>query len=234
MLSLALATAVTLVTPADCSGSGLNPLRSAGCRAIAADEAFAGMAELANTNAAFRAYMLPDGLLFRPGPVEARIALDTEAPGSPLRWHPAVALVDAGGDAVVTSGPWSLTGRDGTVYTGYYVTVWERSASEPRIRWDFGNLGPTLPDAAYAQLYAEVLAGGGPVHLTDAELPGLVPAAELATSCMLDGGRTAHPGQDLRTTYADQPGTTPEAGPACQRWTVVSNAQALIVVDSVN
>jgi ketosteroid isomerase-like protein len=112
---------------------------------VAAERAFAAASGESGGKGAFLRFIDEDGILFRPGPMNGRAALEAgpEFPG-PLAWTPEVAAVSGDGVLGFTTGPWTLTvGQD--VGTGRYTTVWRRTASgEYRFVLDVGVQGPSM------------------------------------------------------------------------------------------
>lgn len=108
---------------------------------VAAERAFAAMADTAGTRAAFLANLAEDGVVFSPHATNGR-AFWTRRPASAavLAWAPAVADVSLDGDLGWTMGPWTWrAGRDSAVTArGTFVTVWRRTADGWRVAADDG------------------------------------------------------------------------------------------------
>lgn len=128
---------------------------------IAAERAFAGDAAQKGVDAAFRAHVAPDGVLFRPDPVNGLAWMDAQPadpPGTPpqtgLSWWPVYAGIAASGDLGFTTGPWRVADRG-----GYYLTLWRRQADGS---WKFAlDHGPRLQLPAPAE---EPAGRDGPVR----------------------------------------------------------------------
>jgi ketosteroid isomerase-like protein len=97
---------------------------------VEAERAFCKVAIEKGARQAFLAYLADDGIIFRPGPVEAKKwwTERSEQPGV-LMWEPAFADVSRGGDLGYTTGPWEFreqSASDPPVAFGHYVTIWRR------------------------------------------------------------------------------------------------------------
>ncbi|HEU0099303.1 MAG TPA: DUF4440 domain-containing protein [Allosphingosinicella sp.] len=115
---------------------------------VAAERAFAGAARSEGVNAAFLEYSAPDGLVFQPGPTNAKAAL-AEHPIPPIKlsWWPAYAGIAESGDLGFTTGPY-LIGEGERRRHGWYFTVWKRQ-SDGRWRWVLDHGPPTREAAPY-------------------------------------------------------------------------------------
>jgi ketosteroid isomerase-like protein len=93
---------------------------------VEAERAFAAAASADGANAAFLRWSAPDALLFQPGPVNAKAALEANPiPPVPLKWWPAYAGIAASGDLGFTTGPY-VAGSGDRLGHGWYFTVWKR------------------------------------------------------------------------------------------------------------
>lgn len=112
---------------------------------------FAAAARQDNVRDAFLAHIADDGILFRPGPVHGRDALEHQQPGPELlAWRPIYAEAAASGDLGFTTGPWSFRPRRDTadVAFGHFVTVWKKQSDGAwRFVLDIGV--STMPDTTY-------------------------------------------------------------------------------------
>jgi ketosteroid isomerase-like protein len=102
---------------------------------IAAERAFAAISVADGMRAAFLANFSDDGLMFSPGPVNARQALTARpAPADPhavrLEWSPAAGAVAASGDLGFTTGPFVFSDLRGgrPPQHGVYFSIWRREA----------------------------------------------------------------------------------------------------------
>jgi len=111
---------------------------------VAADRAFEGMAADDGVDAAFQAYMSPEGVLFRPGPVAAGAWLSENAFGlASLRWVPTTAALAASGDLGYTTGPYIATDTSGQESHGHYLSIWATNADGGfHVVLDTGTPGP--------------------------------------------------------------------------------------------
>lgn len=118
---------------------------------IAAELAFAKAARERNVRDAFLSYIADDGVLFRPGPVNGRTALEGQAANRDrLDWRPIYADIAASGDLGFTTGPWTFRPEAGGAPAfGHFVTVWKR---QPDGSWRFvADIGirTTAADTTY-------------------------------------------------------------------------------------
>lgn len=95
-----------------------------------AERGFAHASMTLGITPSFQAYVAPDGIIFRPGPVPAveTLASDVDEPGDTLDWWPSYGGVAASADLGYSAGPWQYTRANGRSFYGYYVTVWRRQA----------------------------------------------------------------------------------------------------------
>lgn len=99
---------------------------------VAVEAAFAARVREAGVKAGFLEFLAPDGVVFRPGPVNGPDYL-AERPASAglLSWRPALADLSAAGDLGYSSGQYEArAAADGPVAgTGWYLSVWRRQPS---------------------------------------------------------------------------------------------------------
>ena len=113
---------------------------------VAAERAFAAAARTDGVNAAFLRWSAPDALLFQPGPVNAKAALQANPiPALPLEWWPAYAGIAASGDLGFTTGPY-VAGSGDRQGHGWYFTIWRRQADGSWL-WILDH-GPRTREAA--------------------------------------------------------------------------------------
>ena len=98
---------------------------------LAADRAFAAMAQAQGVPAAFAEYAAADAILMRNGePVQGAAAVAGAharwPQGARLQWAPAGGDVSERGDMGWTWGRSTFTGADGVAHAGRYVSVWKR------------------------------------------------------------------------------------------------------------
>ena len=95
-----------------------------------AETTFARMATEKGTRAAFLANMADDGVIFQPGPVNAKKSWEKRAPSdSVLSWEPNFVAVSASGDFGYTTGPWEFkerpTDAEAIAY-GQFLSIWKK------------------------------------------------------------------------------------------------------------
>jgi ketosteroid isomerase-like protein len=124
---------------------------------IQAELAFARLADEIGVRPAFVANFADDAVWLLPAPTTLAAAHAARpAPADPravrLQWHPAIAGVAASGDLGYSSGPSTISMRDGSRSPSYgmYFSMWKRGSDD---RWlvalDTGVSSPTpVPDAA--------------------------------------------------------------------------------------
>lgn len=98
---------------------------------VAAERAFRADVAAHGVRDGFIRHFAADGVLFRPGPVNALEFLQAQQaqPGL-LEWEPAFAAVATSNDLGFTTGPWTYRPgeADSVVAAGHYATVWRRDA----------------------------------------------------------------------------------------------------------
>jgi ketosteroid isomerase-like protein len=125
------ATAQTERTPPAMDTDSLRHARTAESVAsiVAAERAFRADVARLGVRDGFIRNFAAEGILFRPGPVNAiefLRALESQ-PGL-LEWEPSFAAVSLSNDLGFTTGPWTYRPgeADSVVASGFYSTVWER------------------------------------------------------------------------------------------------------------
>ena len=112
---------------------------------VAAEIAFARLAQEKGQWTAFRETSAPDAVMFVPQRVKARDWLKAQAnPAEAVKWQPHAVYVSCDGNAGATTGAWQKGGGN-----GYFTTVWLRDPISGKINWvlDHGD-GLTAPRAA--------------------------------------------------------------------------------------
>lgn len=122
-------------------------------RMVQAEYEFSAMATRTTQRAAFLEYIAADGILFRPGPVNAQQAL-SQGKGSPgiLHWYPSYAEISGRGDLGLTSGPWIYWGSGQAAAYGHFVSIWRK---QPNGEWRNvldGGIGHAAPSVTPARL----------------------------------------------------------------------------------
>jgi ketosteroid isomerase-like protein len=114
---------------------------------IAAERAFAADGVANGVRASFPRHAAPDGIVFNPGPVNARQLYGSlpprTTPSPTLDWWPVFAGASRSGDLGFTTGPYAVNGTVG----GWYFTVWRRQA-DGGWQWMFDGGGPASSDHA--------------------------------------------------------------------------------------
>lgn len=202
---------------------------------VEAERSFARTSEEKGVREAFLAWLAPDAVVFRPGPVEGRPLYERMDPASPavLTWSPEIADVSASGELGYTSGPYELRPSRGADPTGsgHYVSIWKKRPDGAwRVLLDAGithaSLGP--PPAMVRDM-------GPPAAAEAPELsPEALREAEAAFVKDAAGALEARIGRDgLRAAYktlaADgirlyRPGRPPLVGKAAWLETVPARA----------
>jgi len=139
----------------------------------AAETAFAAQSAREGMRAAFLAWLAPDAIVFRDGPVNGP-ALIASRPQPPidLAWRPVFVEVAASGEMGLSTGPSTVTSRTDPAAPprhGQFVSVWTRAPGGPwRVRVD---LGISHPGAALAD---------EPLEARSTPSPGTADAGSLA------------------------------------------------------
>ena len=87
-----------------------------------AEIAFSDYALKNGTNAAFNTFSAPDGVVFRPNPVNARKFYSTAPDMKNLSWSPSYTQISRSGDWGFTTGAYVVDGEQKTY--GQYLSVW--------------------------------------------------------------------------------------------------------------
>jgi ketosteroid isomerase-like protein len=168
-----------------------NAQRGTAAEVVAAERAFAARVAAAGVKAGFTEYLAPDGVVFRPGPVNGlEFFADRPATSGQLSWYPAVADISAAGDLGYSTGPFEARpSRDAPVAgTGWYLSVWRRDpGGELRLLADHGLAGAT-PDSTRS------------LHLWPAAPAGTAPAPDFAALDTAAGPTPVH--AEVRTGAA--------------------------------
>ncbi|WP_126173924.1 hypothetical protein [Altericroceibacterium xinjiangense] len=119
---LLLALLAACATGPDKPGRDLRPTATPST-VVAAELAFARLAQEKGQWTAFREYATDDAVMFVPQPVNARDWLRSQSdPAQAVRWQPHQVWSSCDGSLAVTRGAWQ--GVEGV--TGYFTTVWQR------------------------------------------------------------------------------------------------------------
>lgn len=129
---LAAALGLTLVGCAGSPGEFRNrPLAANPSAFIAAEIAFARLAQDKGQWTAFRETAHPDAVMFVPERVRAQSWLKTQTdPAEAVKWQPHAVYVSCDGNAGATTGAWQKGPAN-----GYFTTVWLRDPMKGDMRW---------------------------------------------------------------------------------------------------
>ena len=114
---------------------------------IAAEIAFARLAQEKGQWTAFRETAAPEAVMFVPQRVKARDWLKSQKdPAEAVKWQPHAVYVSCDGNSGATTGAWQKGGAN-----GYFTTVWMRDPMSGKINWvlDHGDgltTARTAPD----------------------------------------------------------------------------------------
>lgn len=159
---------------------------------VAEERAFAERVREAGVKAGFTEYLAPDGVVFRPGPVNG-LDFFAQRPAATglLSWYPVVADVAAAGDLGYSTGPFEAraTPEGPVAGSGWYLSVWRRQPNgELRLLADHGLSSSEVPDTSRA------------VRLWPASRPGTGPLPDLAALDTAAGPAPVH--EQVRTGAA--------------------------------
>jgi len=126
---------LVLTTLAGCAPQGPDarkrPLAANPSGFIAAEIAFARLAQEKGQWTAFRETAAPDAVMFVPQRVNARDWLKTQKdPAEAVRWQPHKVFVSCDGNSGVTTGAWQKGPAQ-----GFFTTVWSRDPMKGDMRW---------------------------------------------------------------------------------------------------
>lgn len=118
--------------------------RQAAAEVAAAERAFDAFTAEHGFTAGFLAFTAPNGILFRPDPVNAREHLSSGATSTDtaLRWGPYRVGVSVSGDLAWDTGPWTY--GDNQAH-GWFFTIWERQP-DGQWRWALDHGSGSTPD----------------------------------------------------------------------------------------
>ncbi|MBL0769698.1 hypothetical protein JI743_12845 [Sphingopyxis sp. DHUNG17] len=117
---------------------------------VAAELAFARLAQEKGQWTAFRETSHPDAVMFVPQRVRARDWLKTQKdPAEAVKWQPHAVYVSCDGNAAATTGAWQKGPAN-----GYFTTVWLRDPKSGETRWVLDH-GDTLASPRPAPEFIE-------------------------------------------------------------------------------
>ena len=189
-------TAVTLSLLAGCAQGPdprKRPLAANPSAYIAAEIAFARLAQEKGQRTAFRETSAPDAVMFVPQRVKARDWLKSQAnPAEAVKWQPHAVYVSCDGNSGATTGAWQKGGGN-----GYFTTVWLRDPISGKINWvlDHGD-GLATPRAAPDFIESkQAKCGSRPAVPIEAGDEGDDMAVGLSPDQTLSWTSTVHPDQ---------------------------------------
>lgn len=163
---------------------------------VAAEIAFARLAQEKGQWTAFRETSAPDAVMFVPQRVKARDWLKAQAnPAEAVKWQPHAVYVSCDGNAGATTGAWQKGGGN-----GYFTTVWLRDPISGKINWvlDHGD-ALTAPRAAPDFIESkQAKCGSRPAVPIEAGDEGDDMAVGLSPDQTLSWTSTVHPDQSRR------------------------------------
>jgi ketosteroid isomerase-like protein len=152
----------------------------------AAERAFAKLAAEKGVADAFVATAAEDGILLRPGPVNARdfMSQRPKNPGPLLAWGPSYVEVAASGELAWDTGPWAFhpDRAKPAVAWGHFATVWRKDA-DGTWRWliDHGHDMPAAgPDEGF--VWARASDGKSKLAQAPSAKDGSTPASAALTA----------------------------------------------------
>ena len=165
---------------------------------IAAELAFARLAQDKGQWTAFRETAAPEAVMFVPQRVKARDWLKNQKdPAEAVKWQPHAVYVSCDGNAGVTTGAW----QSGSA-SGYFTTAWVRDPMSGKINWVLDH-GDALAAALAAPDFIEskqAKCGSRPAVPIEAGEEGDDMAVGLAPDQTLSWTSTVHPDQSRRVT----------------------------------
>ena len=165
---------------------------------IAAELAFARLAQDKGQWTAFRETAAPDAVMFVPQRVTARDWLKTQKdPADAVKWQPHAVYVSCDGNAGVTTGAW----QKGPA-SGYFTTAWVRDPMSGKIQWvlDHGDALATPRVAPDFIASAQAKCGSRPAVPIEAGGEGDDMAVGLSPDQTLSWTSTVHPDLSRRVT----------------------------------
>ena len=193
--------AVTLSLVAGCAQGPdprKRPLAANPSAYVAAEIAFARLAQEKGQWTAFRETSAPDAVMFVPQRVKARDWLKAQAnPAEAVKWQPHAVYVSCDGNVGVTTGAWQKGHAN-----GYFTTVWLRDPKKGKMTWvlDHGDGLATprvVPDFIESK---QAKCGSRPAVPISAGAEGDDMAVGLSPDQTLSWTSTVHPDKSRRVT----------------------------------
>jgi nickel-type superoxide dismutase maturation protease len=178
---------------------------------VAAENAFAKSVQANGMKQGFLAYLAPDAVLFRPGPVAGVEWMKTRpAPSGYLEWKPIFADASRSSDLGYTTGPWTYRAKgakDQIGSWGDYITIWRKQPDGAwKVAFD-GGVSHPAPKGAAKSTRSGAMTSGGRVLVRPSSDPDSARAevatqetalANLATSQSLVTAYDRYAAPDLR------------------------------------
>lgn len=101
---------------------------------VSAEKAFAQKAAKDGVNAAFTEFSAPDGIVFRPNPINAKKFFASAPDTKELTWEPNYARISKSRDWGFTSGSYLASGKT----FGHYLSIWRGKDGEWQLIIDLG------------------------------------------------------------------------------------------------
>lgn len=183
---------------------------------IAAEIAFARLAQDKGQWTAFRETAAPEAVMFVPQRVKARDWLKSQKdPAEAVKWQPHAVYVSCDGNSGATTGAWQKGGAN-----GYFTTVWMRDPMSGKINWvlDHGDGLTTARPAPDFIESSQAKCGSRPAVPIEAGEEGDDMAVGLSGDQTLSWTSTVHPDRSRRVTVRLWDGKTMK--------TVIDNAVA--------
>lgn len=168
---------------------------------VSAENAFAKTVQAKGIQQGFLAFLAPDAILFRPGPVAGVEWMRTRPAATGwLGWSPIFADASRSSDLGYTTGPWTYkkTAKDQASAWGDYITLWRK---QPDGLWKVvfdGGISHPAPRAAAKSTRTGAMTSGGRVLVRPSSDPDSARAEVLALESALNGLVTS---QGIVTAY---------------------------------
>ena len=135
---------------------------------VEAERAFARTSVEEGQREAWLRWFADDGVMFAPGPVNAKQVTATRPPEAKpfpatLYWEPIYGAIARSGELGFNTGPWRIRDNKGTrpELFGYFFSVWKKQADGTwRVAIDLGAR-PTVTGDPFGREYAEARFGAG-------------------------------------------------------------------------
>jgi len=158
---------------------------------VTAENAFAKSVQTHGVKEGFLAYLAPDAILFRPGPVAGVEWMKTRPASTGwLGWNPIFADASRSSDLGYTTGPWTYRpqgAKDQVKAWGEYVTLWRKQSDGTwKVAFD-GGISHPAPKTAAKSTRPGAQTSGGRVLVRPSSAPDSARAEVLAMESALNG-----------------------------------------------